>query len=224
MTESLGICWKLGPDHDVRADGRALRYPRDMVCIRPPRCVWATAATGPVGFVSVDVATALLPDGVRGRMSFAAANELPAVAAVIRGLRAATTALAKESLITALVTEVLARGLVRAEVRLDDEPRAVVRARELLEHALAAPPSLTALAAAVGANHFSLLRAFRRRFGVPPHAFVIRLRAERARAMLARGVELAEVAQLLGFADQSHMTRVFKRCYGITPAAYRRRA
>src|SRR5262249_13544224 len=56
LTESLGVCLKFGPDHEVMADGRERRYPRDAVCVRAPGCIWSTRSTGPVGFVSIDLA------------------------------------------------------------------------------------------------------------------------------------------------------------------------
>ena len=224
MTESLGVCLKFGPDHDVKADGRKLRYPRDTLCIRPPGCVWSTAATGPVAFLSIDIDPTLLPPGgLRGGMSFAERGDLPDLRLMVGTFRSTAPRLWKESLVAHLVNGLILRGLAHAPnhdpARI---PTAADRARELLEHAIAEPPSLTALAAAVGANPFVLLRDFRRRFGLPPHAFLVRLRAERARVLIAHGRDLVEVAQELGFADQSHLTRVFKRLYGVTPAAYRR--
>jgi AraC-like DNA-binding protein len=88
---------------------------------------------------------------------------------------------------------------------------------------MAAPPSLQELADAVGANRFVLLRQFRHRVGLPPHAYVLRLRVDRARSLLARGADIADVAFLLGFSDQSHFSRLFKRVVGIPPGDYRRR-
>src|SRR5215475_11800552 len=57
--ESLGVCLKFGPDHEVMANGRKHRYPRDAVCVRTPGCVWSTPSTGPVGFLSLDIAPPL---------------------------------------------------------------------------------------------------------------------------------------------------------------------
>ena len=224
VTETLGVCVKFGPDHDVKADGRRLRYPRDAICVRPPGCVWSTPSTGPVAFVSIDIEPVLLPPGgVCGAMTFAEVADVADVRSMVRTLRSAATGLWKEGLITHLVDGLLSRGLARApDLDRGRSPRAADRARDMLEQAVAEPPSLRALASAVGANPFVLLREFRRRFGLPPHAFLLRLRAERARTLLAKGRDLAEVAHDLGFADQSHMTRVFKRLYGLTPAAYRR--
>jgi len=225
VTESLGVCVKFGPDHDVRADGKELCYPRDAICVRPPGCVWSTPTTGPVAFLSIDIEPSLLPPGLAGSMSFADRAHVPDLHSVVHTLLSTAPRLWKEGLVTQLIDGLIVRGLVHAgELDRERAPHAAERAREILENAFAEPPSLAALAAAVGANRFVLLREFRRCFGLPPHAFVVRLRADRARALLARGGDLAEVAQRLGFADQSHMTRVFKRLYGITPAAYRRAA
>src|SRR5687767_8929609 len=63
ITQSLGVCLKFGPAHDVRADGRRLRYPAGAICVRPPGCVWSSAATGPTGFLSLDLDRDALPPG-----------------------------------------------------------------------------------------------------------------------------------------------------------------
>jgi AraC-like DNA-binding protein len=68
-----------------------------------------------------------------------------------------------------------------------------------------------------------LTRAFKVAFGLAPHAYLIQLRLSKARFLLAKGDPLAEVAMKLGFADQSHMGRWFRRAYGLTPASYRKR-
>ena len=59
VNESLGVCLKAGPEHEVRADGRALRYPGDAICVRAPGTVWSTRATGSVGFLSIDIESCL---------------------------------------------------------------------------------------------------------------------------------------------------------------------
>ncbi len=70
-------------------------------------------------------------------------------------------------------------------------------------------------------SHFS--RAFRRSFGASPHRWLVRRRIERAKELLAASaMPLAEVATACGFADQSHLTHVFTRHLGISPAAWRR--
>ncbi len=78
-----------------------------------------------------------------------------------------------------------------------------------------------ALVARLSHRHFA--RAFKASFGVAPHAFVMGRRIERAKALiLDSGLPLSEVALACGFSDQSHLTRLFSRVEGVTPAAWRR--
>ncbi|MFF5605410.1 AraC family transcriptional regulator [Streptomyces cellulosae] len=93
--------------------------------------------------------------------------------------------------------------------------------RDRLADELLAPPSLADLAADLGLSRYQLLRAFRTTMGVPPYAWLAQYRVARARALLDAGVRPAEAAVLVGFADQAHLTRWFRRVLGVTPAAYR---
>ncbi|MEU2620853.1 AraC family transcriptional regulator [Streptomyces sp. NPDC007157] len=93
--------------------------------------------------------------------------------------------------------------------------------RDRLADELTAPPSLADLAADLGLSRYQLLRAFRTTMGVPPYAWLAQYRVTRARALLDSGLRPAEVATLVGFADQAHLTRWFRRVLGVTPAAYR---
>ena len=69
--------------------------------------------------------------------------------------------------------------------------------------------------------HFA--RAFRLRFGEPPHAFVVRRRLELAsRYMVESDMSLTEIALMCGFADQAHLCRRFRDATGQSPAAWRR--
>ena len=96
---------------------------------------------------------------------------------------------------------------------------------EHLEHGdlagrAAEPVSARALSALVGLHPAYLNRVFSARVGMPPHAYLTDLRVQRARELLAAGRPLSGVAYDTGFADQSHLTRCFKRAVGITPGAY----
>jgi AraC-like DNA-binding protein len=102
------------------------------------------------------------------------------------------------------------------------EHAAVRRARRYLEERWAAPVGLAELAAHAGLSRFELARTFRAQVGLPPHAFQLDLRIARAREQLAAGEPPAAVAATCGFCDQAHLTRVFKRAVGVTPARYAR--
>lgn len=101
------------------------------------------------------------------------------------------------------------------------EPRAIARAKELLLTHLAEPPSLEALAEAVHLSPFHFARCFRKATGLPPHAWLMQQRIARARALLRDGCLPVQLAVQLGFADQSHLSRQFKKVYGVGPRAYR---
>ncbi len=101
-------------------------------------------------------------------------------------------------------------------------PAAVSTVRDLLHERLVDPPSLAELAAMTGLSQFALLRAFRAQTGLPPHAYLNQLRVRRARLLLDSGRPPADVAAEIGFADQAHLTRHFKRVVGVPPAAYQR--
>ena len=97
---------------------------------------------------------------------------------------------------------------------------AVRLAREYLEENYSQPVKLAELAALCGVTAFHLIHSFRAAVGMPPHVYLTQVRASRARDFLVRGKTLSSVAYACGFSDQSHLTRVFKRIYGITPGVY----
>jgi AraC-like DNA-binding protein len=74
----------------------------------------------------------------------------------------------------------------------------------------------------LGASPPQLVRSFRRRFGIAPHRYLVGRRIDEARARLLEGQPVARVAANVGFHDQAHLTRHFKRHVGTTPGRYRR--
>lgn len=78
--------------------------------------------------------------------------------------------------------------------------------------------TLQELANVSGLSQFHFLRSFGQAFGLPPHAYQLRLKIERARVLLAKGMPPDQLE--LGFADQSHLIRHFKRAIGVTPGRY----
>lgn len=126
-------------------------------------------------------------------------------------------------LLDALALLVERHAVVRpASHRQGNQYGAVGRARDYLHSHHARDLSLEELAAVAGLSPFHLVRAFRAAIGLPPHAYLLRLRLAHARTLLGRGVPAADAALAAGFADQSHLSRRFKRAYGYTPAQYTR--
>ena len=82
--------------------------------------------------------------------------------------------------------------------------------------------SLDELAGEAAMSTFHFAREFKRATGTTPHQHLIRLRVERAKALLAEGrLPLAEIGLRTGFSHQSHFTRLFRRLTGTTPHSYR---
>ncbi|MDT7681543.1 MAG: hypothetical protein QOG57_1853 [Pseudonocardiales bacterium] len=86
---------------------------------------------------------------------------------------------------------------------------------------MTSPPSLAEMAGELGLSRYQLVRAFREEVGMPPYAWLAQHRVAHAKRLLERGGRLAEVATRLGFADQAHLTRWFRRVVGVTPGAFR---
>jgi AraC-like DNA-binding protein len=66
-----------------------------------------------------------------------------------------------------------------------------------------------------------LIRAFKEAYGLTPHAYQLNCRIEYGRSLLRKGRSIADVAFAIGFADQAHFQRVFKRFVAATPGQYR---
>jgi AraC-like DNA-binding protein len=99
-------------------------------------------------------------------------------------------------------------------------PTAVVRARVLIDDDPARSLTLSDLAQESGLSRFKVLRSFARATGLTPHAYIVQRRINLARRLIRGRMPLAEAAMAAGFADQSHMTRIFRRTFGISPGAY----
>jgi AraC-like DNA-binding protein len=125
---------------------------------------------------------------------------------------------AQEALDALIVTAVRRHGTAGRTVRRSAGPADSVR--EILRQRYAEQVTADELAHAVGVSRFQLYRLFHDRYGLAPSGYVRELRLRAARSRLAAGDPPARVAAAVGFADQAHLTRWFRRVYGITPAMF----
>ena len=96
--------------------------------------------------------------------------------------------------------------------------------RDFVEEHLHERIALDDLAAVVGLSRCRFVRRFRCSTGTSPHGFVLDRRVARAKLLLTRtGMPLSDVALRCGFADQSHLTRVFRARVGVPPGRFRAR-
>jgi AraC family transcriptional regulator len=103
--------------------------------------------------------------------------------------------------------------------------RRFARVREYIEHHLGDAIGLEELARVAGVSRFHFARQFRARTGESPMSYVLRTRIERAKTLLRDSrTRIIDIAAELGFADQSHFARTFRRLVGMPPSAYARAA
>ncbi len=123
-------------------------------------------------------------------------------------------------LIETLTTFASVYGATQASVTPGREPKAVKQVKEFLRANSQQNIRIDDLVQLTHLNRAYLIRTFRLAVGMPPHAYLLQVRIERAKQLLSQGMSIAQVAYEVGFADQSHLTRRFKSLTGITPKQY----
>jgi AraC family transcriptional regulator len=103
--------------------------------------------------------------------------------------------------------------------------RKLLRAVGFMEEHLEGAVTLAEVAECAGLSPFHFARAFKRTTGLTPHQYLVKLRVERAKRLLARrDLTIAEVGHRAGFKNQSHFTTLFRRLTSVTPGDYRKAA
>ncbi len=100
--------------------------------------------------------------------------------------------------------------------------RKLERAADYINDNCAAALRLEDICGAAGLSPSYLIRAFRKRYGMTPHAYLLNRRIQLARGLLREGRAIAEVALETGFVDQAHFQRIFKQLLAATPGQYLR--
>lgn len=143
-----------------------------------------------------------------------------------RVLTSAATALDRDEALTTtsrLLVEHAAGGGDQA-ARMAGAGHLAARVKDLInaDHDCQGGLTLSDLALDAGCSRYAAYRAFTSRYGMAPSDYQRQLRLRTARRLLAAGTSPARAAAETGFADQPHLTRWFRRHYGVTPAAYQR--
>lgn len=172
-------------------------------------------------FVARFISTAFPDGGVKPHRGILAEAAVSAFDALWTAVTAGEPPFEQEGLLAAFLEAASdgAHGLPPAPITPP-----IARAKKLLEEHFADDVRLEQLEAEIGLSRFYLVRRFRSEVGMPPHAFQLAMRLDRARVLIASGMPLADVASKCGFTDQSHLTRHFRRATGVAPGAYARSA
>jgi AraC-like DNA-binding protein len=195
----------LHPDelHDGHAGtAQGFRY---RILYVDPRLIGDALGAGPLPFVR---------DAVSDNKRLARA-----IAPALDDLAAPLEELQRDAIVLDLAEALAAadRSMARPALGARDS-RAVRLAREVLD--AHDPVTSAELEAITGMSRYALARHFRACLGTSPYRYLTMRRLDRARAMIRAGVPLVDAALRCGFADQSHMTRQFKRAYGLSPGRF----
>ncbi|WP_207482005.1 helix-turn-helix domain-containing protein [Arenibaculum pallidiluteum] len=155
-----------------------------------------------------------------------------------RLILAVRDALDDEDPSTSLLVDYLARALAARLVRAHSsasqvrteaaslanaDNRRLARAIDFMTANIERSIDMAAIAGAAGQSVSHVVRLFRKGVGMAPHQYLIQMRLEHAERLLAEtAMPIVEIAFACGFSHQEHLTRLFRRHRGTTPAAYRR--
>lgn len=107
-------------------------------------------------------------------------------------------------------------------IKLKKEHQAVRLIKEYLHDNFSSSISLEQLEKITNLNRSYLIRVFRQAVGMPPYNYLTQIRVRKSKQLIQEGMSIADTAILVGMSDQSHLTRNFKRIFGVTPGYYRR--
>ncbi|AZO08959.1 MULTISPECIES: AraC family transcriptional regulator [unclassified Mesorhizobium] len=152
--------------------------------------------------------------------------QAPALArAFVQAHRLAEQGLEQEAAMLVVLRELVGRfGAGQRADRVADDGEASRRFRlygEMIAADLSIGFDLAHLAVAAGVTRFQVIRDFRRAVGMTPGQYLRDRRIRAASVLIKTDMPLAEIAAATGFADQSHLTRVFKAIKGLSPGAWR---
>src|ERR1700736_5618255 len=207
---------------------RHIRLPGQLHVLHPDEAHDGAAGTdGGFGYRSLYIPPELVRDALAGRaLPFVAdpIQQLVPAAGLIASLLADIDEPINELSSTEIAVAV-ADGLVSLSGHRDRRKAAIdTRAVELTRDYLAAhareQTSASILEKIAGTDRFTIARHFRWAFGTSPDRYRTLRRLALVRAAIESGRSLARAASEAGFADQSHMTRQFKRTYGLTPGRW----
>lgn len=209
--------------------GRASGYP-GAVCIMPEGCDSEWEINKPFRFVHLYLSNKRLRSGFvrthdcdvrRMQIDEVTFSENPRMATPLLQLAQAAYLDDRLQAETAIAEFFGALDPKTSPVSAGLPPHVLRRIDEWVEANMHETLSLEDMADQAGLSSFHFHRMFRLSRGLSPHAWVTERRASRAKVLLRTDQPISQIAAACGFSHQSHLNRVFKRAFGVTPAQYR---
>lgn len=135
-------------------------------------------------------------------------------------LEHSTTQLERDTLTRQAIGAVLLRHGRQHPQTFNHAPQLMARALDYLHAHYDRNVTLDELAKLAGLSPFHFVRVFKAQTGLPPHHYLIQIRLMHAKKLLKQSVDIAAVAAMTGFSDQSHLTRWFKKVMGVPPGQF----
>lgn len=237
MALAVHLCLARGPGRITRhvAEDRDLPPPRvGLLTLSPGATDLDYEAEGQTEMLTLSLSTAAF-EAIGGRPDDAFARGLlpfrdDSLRAVLLELMERAACGISERLYVDHALAFLTASLASPKRRESQRPlgdAALRRVLDAIETSLremaASPPSLDRLARIAGLSVAEFARRFRAATGESPHAYLTRRRIERAQDLLRHeaALPLADLAVMLGFADQAHFSRRFRQVTGTTPSRFR---
>lgn len=226
-TEAVAIALQQRGHSEVTVRGRTILATPGTVTICAPAEAYVVRRRGPSRSLVFHIEPRLLERfGVAPPNAPLSHERSPALRHELRSLHRAVAANQSARIQRAAIARVASALEGRApgewERAIDPVSEAVAAARAAIRRHLGEPLSIAELAESARVSPIALARAFKHEVGVPPHFFLTSLRVARALSLLESGHSIADTATQVGFADQSHLNRYFRRILGTTPARFLR--
>lgn len=123
-----------------------------------------------------------------------------------------------------LLEEIIEKYTILNQSQNKDEPELIKKVENYIEQNIEEQITLEDISKAVSYDESYITRVFKKKYGLSPHAFIINRRIQKAKNKLAlsKDINLAELSNEVGFYDQSHFSKVFKKVFAVTPNEYRK--
>jgi AraC-like DNA-binding protein len=205
---------------------RSVHVENDAVLLVPELHMYAVRPIEPLGSAGVTLLLGSRDIEQLPKSSSPALVTRPDLVAATRELVGAFSGpvrpIAGASGVMAVVQQLVAESSTVALARTTTAATPLLPLRDCLRLHLSESVPTATLADMSGLTESHFIRAFHHEFGLPPHAYHMRLRLAHACELLARGESVSTAAYDCGFADQSHLSRKFKEVYGVAPGTWPR--
>ncbi len=224
------IGWVTGGTNEFKREKKQFSAPAGTLCVVNPSemhtgggqrmsywCLMPSAALLRMAFPETDFSALFTTRAVVQDMA-----ALRAARCMFEALLRSGDALGCQEAAVAALNAVLGGGDRRSGLaHSGDNGACVARARDYFMEHLDRQVSLSEVSLSIGVSAFHICRQFAAQLGMSPGAFVRSRRVARAQELIRLGRDLSGVAAACGFADQAHMTRLFRSIIGCTPAQWR---